>query len=147
MRPLLTADVSKKAKDFRLKDALHVPDLRANLLSVEKITDKSFTVTFDKDITINDDNGVTRLVADGPDGRTCEAACNSTVIEPLEVWHRCMEHLNEKYLIEAVKNHTVSDIELKKQEEKLSCDICLKGKDPFGQVERKGHRIAKNYLL
>ena len=43
----LIADVNGQFKKITLKHALHVPDLRTNLISVSEITDNGFHVYFD----------------------------------------------------------------------------------------------------
>jgi len=49
---------------INLRNVLQVPDLRANLLSVGKITDKSYRAIFDRDCTtVNDSDGNTKLIA------------------------------------------------------------------------------------
>ncbi|XP_018338943.1 PREDICTED: uncharacterized protein LOC108746584 [Trachymyrmex septentrionalis] len=65
----LSANVLGKVKDFRLIDALHVPDLRTNLLSVGKITYKGYKVIFNRDTaTVCDSQDVVKLVADRLNG-------------------------------------------------------------------------------
>ena len=65
----LSANVLGKVKDFRLIDALHVPDLRTNLLSVGKITDNGYKVIFNRDTaTVCDSQDVVKLVADRVNG-------------------------------------------------------------------------------
>jgi hypothetical protein len=39
-----------KARNVGLQDALFMPDLRTNLLSVGKIADRGYTITFDKNV-------------------------------------------------------------------------------------------------
>jgi len=43
-----TGDVNGVTKRVSVKDTLHVPELRTNLLSVGKITDRGYKVIFDK---------------------------------------------------------------------------------------------------
>ncbi|KAG5325891.1 MOS1T transposase, partial [Pseudoatta argentina] len=45
---LFTGDVNGITKRVSVKDTLHVPELRTNLLSVGKITDRGYKVIFDK---------------------------------------------------------------------------------------------------
>ena len=106
-----SANVLGEVRSFRLKDALHVPDLRTNLLSVGKITDNGFSVTFNKNkTTVNDSEGKTKLTADRINGlyyvretskrqnsNIQETVCSSWEIESLETWHRRLGHLNERY--------------------------------------------------
>lgn len=46
------ADVSGERKNVSLSDVLHVPDLRTNLVSVGKITDRGYEVYLKKDQSI-----------------------------------------------------------------------------------------------
>ena len=43
-----TGDVNGVTEQVSVKDTLHVPELRTNLLSVAKITDRGYKVIFDK---------------------------------------------------------------------------------------------------
>ena len=43
-----STNIKGKTKDIEINKALFVPDLRANLLSVSKITDRDLVVTFDR---------------------------------------------------------------------------------------------------
>ncbi|KMQ87576.1 retrovirus-related pol polyprotein from transposon tnt 1-94 [Lasius niger] len=45
----LTSDLDGKIKNININDALHVPELRTNLLSVGKLCDKGFKVVFEAD--------------------------------------------------------------------------------------------------
>lgn len=61
---IFTTNVIEKQSNIRLKDTLHVPDLRTNLISVSKITDNGHDVIFKKDIaTITDRNGDVKMIA------------------------------------------------------------------------------------
>lgn len=136
------ADVRGEIKNFRLNNTLLVPDLRTKLMSVGKITDRGFSVTFDKDqAKVREKDGTVRLIANRIDGLYYvseessqgredfrEMAWSSKKIESLETWHRRLGHLNERYLIEAVKNQSICGIEVKYQKERLNCDICARGK-------------------
>lgn len=60
----ITASVNRKNKDIRLVDALYVPDLRTNLLSVARIVDRGYQVTFKENRAIvRDPQGKVRMVA------------------------------------------------------------------------------------
>lgn len=60
----LNTEIEGKSKQLHLNEALHVPDLRSNLLSVSKITDKGFKVIFDDKLAhIIDRDGFTKLEA------------------------------------------------------------------------------------
>ena len=58
-------DVNGSVKSVTLNNVLYVPDLRQNLLSVAKITDRNCEVIFDKDrAAVIDSNGNHKLTAD-----------------------------------------------------------------------------------
>lgn len=59
------ADVLRVRKNIVLNDTLHVPDLRTNLLSVGKITDREYEVHFRKtDALVLDSKGDVKLYAE-----------------------------------------------------------------------------------
>jgi len=61
---IFSTDVLEKQNNIRLKDILHVPDLRTNLISVSKITDNGYDVIFKKEnATVIDRNGDVKLIA------------------------------------------------------------------------------------
>lgn len=65
----LVTDVDGTEKSIRLNDALYVPDLRTNLISVGRITDKGFSVAFRTGTAeVIDGNGHVTMVAERVDG-------------------------------------------------------------------------------
>jgi len=129
-------------------------------LSVKKITDKGYRVIFDRDeATVKDSRGIVKLVADHVDelyyirGTTYsrssnvrETAYNSVNVQSLETWHRRLGHLNERYLLEAVRDQSIGGIKLKTPKESLNCDICLRGKmtrAPFIKKNKQEIQILK----
>lgn len=65
----IAADVFGSIRNVAITDALYVPDLRTNLLSVGKITERGYTVTFDvNSATVSDSDGNVVLIADKTDG-------------------------------------------------------------------------------
>ncbi|KAL7295760.1 hypothetical protein TKK_0011103 [Trichogramma kaykai] len=96
-------------RSVRLEDALYVPDLRSNLLSVCKIVDKNNTVTFDEKIVFvrSKETNEIKMVADriGNLWYLRKTASNSAQhvhvnekLSLLQLWHNRMVHLNEKSL-------------------------------------------------
>lgn len=101
----IQVSLGRKTKRVELTDALHVPDLRTNLMSVGKITDKGYRVIFEKDSAeIINDYGETILTANRIDGlyyikaeRTNARIANlytkkqeSSNLELSSLWHRRM---------------------------------------------------------
>lgn len=61
----VTVSNGKRNKEITLANALHVPDLRTNLLSIVKIVDKNHKVLFtEKHAYVKNSNGDVKMVAD-----------------------------------------------------------------------------------
>jgi len=114
------ANVEGRTKQFRVENVLRVPELRTNLLSVGKITDRGYRVTFDnvKAIVTNKENQ-TILAAYRKDGLhylrettndpSFEAnfARNIKSVDSVEMWHRKMGHLNVHDLVKCHRDKSV----------------------------------------
>lgn len=133
-----TSDVFGEVKKITLNDTLHVPELRTNLLSVSKMTDKGYQVLFQREkAKIIDPNGHVKLLADRVGNlffvRELKplpgaSAYNSRHDTSLETWHRRLGHLNFKDLVESVKNGVIQGPNIVKTTENPTCDVCCKGK-------------------
>jgi len=56
---IFSTNVLEEQKNIKLKNTLHVPNLRTNLISVSKITDNNYNVIFRKEqATVIDRNGI-----------------------------------------------------------------------------------------
>lgn len=152
----LALDVNGELRNTSLIDALHVPDLRTNLLSVSKITDKGFEVRFRKnDAIVIDEDGQLRLKADrigdlyyarqkdsskngnrnGSKTSTCSYA------NDFKSWHRRLGHLNVRDMKEAIRNGTIRGLELSEiPKEQFECEICEKGKMSRTPFPKKSER-------
>lgn len=57
--------MNKSIKSITLNDALYVSDLRTNLLSVSRMTDKGLKMTFEKDCaSVIGDDGTVKLISE-----------------------------------------------------------------------------------
>lgn len=137
------AEISGVKTNIKLINVLHVPELRSNLLSVAKITDKGFSVQFNKNraIVTGSDKNV-KLVADRVgdlyyvrEFKTAECRNISNMthkaqkqLETLKTWHRRLGHINVQDLCTADRNKAVLGVNLEKNESKLECEICIRGK-------------------
>ncbi|KMQ86502.1 rna-dependent dna polymerase [Lasius niger] len=132
-----------QTKDVSVADTLYVPDLRMNLLSVGKITDRGYTVIFtnkkadivdnrngDVAITARRANGLYCVIGSSREGST--TAITSSAIASTEdyivMWHRRMGHLNFRDLIKCDKNGSVRGMNLKDTTARPNCDVCTHGK-------------------
>lgn len=101
-----------------LKNALYVPDLRTNLLSVSKICDHGFNVIFKKEKAevVRAKGG--EIVFTAP--RKLVSKQNS-----IKEWHERFGHLNEPDLKELIGKGKVQGAKVKSLP---ICEICIKGK-------------------
>lgn len=150
----LNAEVNGQNRNLNLENVLYVPDLRTNLLSVSKITNKGYKVIFDeKSVKVIDNDGKIQLVAPRVNGlyyiRESEQDCNSATtiasekVPPMsqtEIWHRRMGHLNLKDLSSSNRNGTVHGMEIKSSECDFNCDVCILGKMVKSPFPKKSER-------
>jgi hypothetical protein len=144
-KAMFTADVFGESKNISLSKTLLVPDLRTNLLSVGKITEKGCEVIFKRDnaFVVGNDGSV-KLVADRigelyyarernkerSTGLVFAAGLPCT--KTFEVWHRRLGHLNARDMSEAISKGTVLGLDVLKPmnfaRDSIECEVCLQGK-------------------
>jgi len=142
-----------RTKNIDLQDTLYVPDLRTNLLSVGKIADRGYTITFNKDAArVLDKDGDQVLTAKrmnglyyvNPDGiEDCKTSVESQGASgTLVQWHRRLGHLNFKDLAEAARNGIYNDLDIEGATSNLECDVCPRGKMTRTPFPRKSKRVS-----
>lgn len=134
---LFTVDIEGNERNVILSNVLHVSDLRENLLSVAKITDKNLEVTFKRDhAVIVDLNGNTKLFANrignlyhlsNRERAECNRVSEAADTSNIRTWHRRLGHLNVADLIKAKRNTAMRGMNFD-QHEGSECKICLRGK-------------------
>ncbi|CAH2019504.1 unnamed protein product, partial [Acanthoscelides obtectus] len=149
------ADVFGDTKNISLHKAFHVPDLRVNLLSVAKITDKGFEVLFKKEnALIYDSNGDIKVVADRSGdlyyAREGEAQNKSAFISTMnsknvKLWHRRLGHLNFQDLNSSLKKGRLGGINIENMPNngELNCEICIRGKMTRSPFPKKSDRESE----
>lgn len=119
---------NNRPRNVTLHETLYVPELRTNLLSIEKTTDKDYKVVFDKKTAsiINQNeqvvltgeriNGLYYISTDELETSAISQSENGSYPKnlPIETWHRRMGHLNLKDLIECSRNGTVQRMDVGK---------------------------------
>lgn len=125
-----------KNKTVTLENTLFVPNLRTNLVSVSKITDRGHEVTFKRNrAVVKDANGSIRMVADRVGDlyymRIAEKA--HAVIEDrsqqgLKLWHSRMGHVNVRDLVTMTRKKLVTGVNIGRVNSLPPCSTCMKGK-------------------
>jgi hypothetical protein len=127
--------VKNKLEKFRLENALYIPALKANLISVSKVTANGKRIVFtDKKATIfgkRDEIAIT-------DNRRRNLYIVDTKLEyigmayedknTLTDWHYRYGHLNESDLWRLINKRMVNGLRNIRLTEMHTCEICLKGK-------------------
>ena len=144
---VVEAILEGKINQIHIKDMLHVSKLHANLLSVSKLVSNDLKIQFNlNECIVKSCNG--EAIAIAPRKRNLyeinfvkvhEAEATNLVQSPtgdgaLELWHRCLGHLNVKG-VHTLQN-MVSGMNLGKfscPTSSLFCEACIEGKQ---------HRVA-----
>lgn len=137
-------DVKMKVKlrndevnDIKLKDTMLVPRFKSNLLSVSRMTDNGYTVTFKKKHAfVNRQDGSAALIAKrhGQLYIVDETDQPQTLVTRhdesgnLQRWHQRFGHLNLEDLKKLKSHEMVSGLNMKGNLEKLTCEVCDKCK-------------------
>lgn len=132
----LLTQIKNRDKRIILEDALHVPDLRTNLLSVAKIADKGYRISFDsKQATIQDHRGNTKLIVKRQgDLYLLEASTHEPNIatqrkkSKTQIWHERHGPLNMNDLLRMSRTQAASGLKLRKNNEASNCKVCIKQK-------------------
>ena len=124
-----------KLEKFRLENALYVPELKANLISVSKVTAKGKRIMFtnmtatilgekDEIITTASRKRDLYIVDTRPEyvGMVCEN--KNTLMD----WHYKYGHLNESDLWKLINKNMVNGLPDIRRSKMNACEICLKGK-------------------
>lgn len=131
----ISVNDNNQRKTLNLDNTLLVPDLRTNLISVGKITDNGYEVTFKRNsAVISDKNGSEKLFAHRIDGLYYlnEPSELASVVLPesdsdqkLKLWHHRLGHLNETDVKSVMKNQ---GIKISDSEKLGFCETCALGK-------------------
>jgi len=151
----LLVRTGEKSNQVLLNDTLHVPELRTNLMSVAKITDRGFKVIFDNQkAEIVDSNNQTKVIArrernlyfvhGKPGGNKGGVETLNQVSEgPLRIWHNRLGHLNLHDLREAIEKGAISGIKQADLKGEMNCEICIQGKIARPPFPRESKRATK----
>lgn len=141
----VVTSIDGREKNVHFSDTLYVPNLRTNLVSVGKITDRGYKVIFDstKAETIDVEGNVV-LAAERDGGlyyvkcakinecKKIDASPDISVHTPkdrsFEEWHVRLGHLNVQSLREAIKSGAIRGLRIKDPREDFQCQTCIEGK-------------------
>lgn len=135
-----TANVDGKIKNIILKEALLVPDLRTNLLSISKMTDNGNEVLFKNKeaLVISNDGQIQRtedcigdlyFAREGiPESKHHSAFNAKEPPNSTEIWHRCMGHVSIDALTNTVRKGHIIGPKTAEIEKQITCEVCCKGK-------------------
>jgi len=148
--------VGKGIQNLQFEETLYVPNLRSNLLSVGKITDRGHSVTFTKSsAVVRKQDGKVLMVAKRLNGlyyvednvaRANAAESEKKSNSKLEMWHKRFGHLNEADLKDLCKNKKVIGVDLSGSRGLPDCTVCVQGKmsqRPFPKHSNRNSRMLE----
>ena len=125
---------SRNASDIvTLKDALLVPDIHTNLISIAKIVDKNHEVLFTKDrAVVKDKNGDTKLTATRigdlfylrGKSELCAAVETKNHSDEAASWHARLGHLNSRDMQLMSRSNCVTGFKYDGTAESSKCETC-----------------------
>ncbi|GBO01603.1 hypothetical protein AVEN_46635-1 [Araneus ventricosus] len=157
-KAVIKAEVNNNIQTVDVNDSLFVPELRTNLLSVAKLCDRGYTVTFKNDVaTLINAKAKVKLVADRKDNlyylrgsdtnQSAKHASESldtpkTKCADLVKWHCRLGHLNMKDLKESIKRSNIHGLNISKSPVKFDCEICAINKLTRAPFPKKSNRVT-----
>lgn len=140
----------KETNSVKLQNAMYVPELRNSLLSVSSVTDKGYTVKFDKNrATIHRKDGSIAMTATRRnrlyivDEKSERAALASEPNDNLIRWHQRYGHLNVKDLKKLKSENMICGMNLNSNANEIKCEICAKCKIHAQPHKPSIHRETK----
>ena len=126
-------------RKIRIQDALHVPKLHANLLSVSKLVAQGLRVQFNNQgcilvarsgemiVTAPKVGNLYQLEFKTVNGSSTACVAQAAVVQDsMELWHKRLGHLNVKS-VKALEG-MVGGMQVKKATCDLACEACIEGK-------------------
>ena len=147
-------DDGKGGLNASLKDTLFVPDLRTNLMSVSKLTDRGNKVTFERDVAyvVNPENRILAVAKRrgnlyivpelGEEARLVEKRKSATLM-----WHERLGHLNEASMRSMLTKGVVYGVKSREMKDRLeTCQVCIKGKQSQTPFPKRDQERTENLL-
>lgn len=144
----ISVDTGSEERRIDIEKVFYVSDLRTNLLSVAKMTDRGFEVHFKKNcaVVIDEKNKI-HMRADRVGNlyhvRMSQNGANNAEVakKPIDMWHERLGHLNERDLKAMSKSALVHGLSFKDSEKLSECEICISEKQtctpfPKGNADR-----------
>ena len=139
-----------------IEKVFYVSDLRTNLLSVSKITDRGFEVTLKKkDAIVLDKNRDVLVRADRVGNlyyvrKSPNTARNAEIKmaekKSIDEWHEKLGHLNEYNLKQMAKSGRVYSLNIKGDEKLTQCEVCLREKQTSTPFPKSTDQRTVNLL-
>lgn len=141
-------NTGSEERQVEIENVFLVSDLRTNLLSVAKMTDRGFEVRFRKDDAIViDKNCKVHMRAERTGNLYYVRMSHNTVNNvqtsknSIDMWHQRLGHINERDLKAMAKNGLVHGLTFGDDEKLAECEICISEKQtctpfPKGREDR-----------
>jgi len=150
----ITTSLNDQTKQVEFSEVLYVPDLRTNLISVARITEKGNKVIFGRnEAVIIGRNGEMKLKARRvgnlyyvQEKKETAGNVSCPAIDNFQLWHERMGHLNARDLMNLVKNKRATGIHIKEESKAPICETCIQGKLTSTPFEKGNQQRSSNLL-
>lgn len=140
-----------------LDTVYYVPDLRSNLFSVSKITDKGYEVCLNRDeaVVMNkksqivlraERKGNLYFVKDGETGYKADVTHEGKPSDKLRTWHEIMGHVNVSTLTQIQRRGVVKEMKFEESANLPGCEVCAKEKISRLPFKSTGGERTKDIL-
>lgn len=136
---------------FIIRDVMYVKDLRTNLLSISKLTNKGYQVHFHRDeaFIMDGKNEVCRATRKGNlyfINSIDSVNSAEEKIGEIDLWHQKLGHLNEHDLKLLADTKGAHGIEIKKGQRLSTCAVCLSEKQTRNSFSSRGDNRTSELL-
>ncbi|CAB3248333.1 unnamed protein product [Arctia plantaginis] len=149
----ISVDTGSEERQIDIEKVFYVSDLRTNLLSVAKVTDRGFEVHFRKnDAIVIDNNNKIHMRADRVGNlyyvRMSQNSVNNfeAVKRSIDIWHQRLGHLSESDLKAMAKSSLVHGLTFKSDEKLSECKICISEKQTCTPFPKKSEDRTSELL-
>ena len=130
---------SDREVTFTLTEALHVPEMSFNLLSIRSITDKGYCMSFHEN-RCSSESKDGEVIAEGqkkgnlfqlqgePMRTNSEECANVATAASREIWHSRLGHVGDSTLEKLAAGHSARGVTVKGDKERSFCEGCARGK-------------------
>lgn len=146
-----------KTVNVTIKNVLYVPSLETNLLSVKKLTDLGFTISFLKEkcyIKFEEqlaaigklERNLYKLALVNEENKAMKVIKENKSEGCIHLWHKRFGHRDPVIINHIIANNLIKGAKLLKCDNKYTCEPCVMGKMARSKFENVNEQKCKNVM-